>query len=99
MATLTQDRPNWISRPATYRSAPMLHMRIVVPPERTPSVINIVHLPDAARRPDSDWSSLRGSIEQLGISIGAIFAAGILTLYVQRRIFARRERDHLLALR
>jgi hypothetical protein len=42
----------------------MLHMRIVVPPdrrgevmatlERTPSVINIVHLPDAARRPDGD---------------------------------------------
>ena len=42
----------------------------------------------------SDWSSWRGSMEQLAINIGSIFVAGILTLYVQRRIFSRRRRAH-----
>jgi len=47
----------------------------------------------------SDWPSARGSLEQLGINIGSIFLAGILTLSVQRRIYARRHSAHLRALR
>jgi uncharacterized hydrophobic protein (TIGR00271 family) len=47
----------------------------------------------------SDWASLRGSAEQLGINIGSIFVAGILTLAVQRAVYSRRSRDHLRSLR
>jgi uncharacterized hydrophobic protein (TIGR00271 family) len=42
---------------------------------------------------DSDgWS---GSLEQLGINIGCLLVAGILTLLVQRWVYRRRRRAHL----
>jgi uncharacterized hydrophobic protein (TIGR00271 family) len=65
-------------------------------------LISVTTIPSAANiavaLAYSDWSSWRGSIEQLAINIGSIFVAGILTLYVQRRIFARRRREHRRAL-
>jgi uncharacterized hydrophobic protein (TIGR00271 family) len=65
-------------------------------------LISVTTIPSAANvavaGAYADWPSLRGSLEQLGINIGSIFLAGILTLYVQRRIFARRRREHLRAL-
>jgi uncharacterized hydrophobic protein (TIGR00271 family) len=45
----------------------------------------------------SDWSSWRGSMEQLAINIGSIVVAGLATLTVQRQIYARRRRAHLQA--
>lgn len=81
----------------------MLHLRIVVPPDRAertfglldgcPAVFNIVRLEGVAAY--SDWSSWRGSLEQLAINIGSIVVAGLLTLAVQRQIYARRHRAHL----
>jgi uncharacterized hydrophobic protein (TIGR00271 family) len=66
-------------------------------------LISVTTIPSAANiavaSAYSDWSSLRGSLEQLGINVGAILLAGILTLYVQRLIFTRRRRAHLRALR
>jgi uncharacterized hydrophobic protein (TIGR00271 family) len=45
----------------------------------------------------SDWSAARGSLEQLAINVGSILVSGTLTLLVQRRIYARRRRDHVRA--
>jgi uncharacterized hydrophobic protein (TIGR00271 family) len=65
-------------------------------------LISVTTIPSAANiavaAAYADWPSARGSIEQLAINIGSIFVAGILTLYVQRRIFRRLRREHLRAL-
>jgi uncharacterized hydrophobic protein (TIGR00271 family) len=41
-----------------------------------------------------DWSSWRGSQEQLLLNIAGIHLAGVLTLGVQRALYARRRRRH-----
>jgi uncharacterized hydrophobic protein (TIGR00271 family) len=46
-----------------------------------------------------DWSSWRGSQEQLLLNIAGIHVAGVLTLAVQRGLYARRRRRHTAALR
>ena len=61
-------------------------------------LISVTTIPSAANigvaAAYAEWSSWRGSIEQLAINIGSIFLAGILTLYIQRLMFARRRREH-----
>jgi hypothetical protein len=47
----------------------------------------------------ADWSSWRGSQEQLLLNIAGIHVAGVLTLAVQRGLYARRRRRHTAALR
>jgi uncharacterized hydrophobic protein (TIGR00271 family) len=42
----------------------------------------------------SDWDSWRGSQEQLLLNIAGIHVAGVLTLAVQRALYARRRRRH-----
>ena len=42
-----------------------------------------------------DWSTTGGAALQLGINLVAIFIAGFLTLYVQRRIYVTRRHRHL----
>jgi uncharacterized hydrophobic protein (TIGR00271 family) len=44
-----------------------------------------------------DWPAWRGSLEQLAINLGAICAAGILTLLVQRTVFRRRQAEYVRA--
>ena len=46
-----------------------------------------------------DWSSWRGSQEQLLLNIGGIHLAGVLTLIVQRTLYARRRARHRARLR
>jgi len=41
-----------------------------------------------------DWSSWRGSQQQLIINIIGIHVAGVLTLLVQRALYARRRAAH-----
>jgi uncharacterized hydrophobic protein (TIGR00271 family) len=43
----------------------------------------------------TDWHAWRGSIAQLLINLATIFAAGALTLYVQRLLYRRRRVRHL----
>jgi uncharacterized hydrophobic protein (TIGR00271 family) len=43
----------------------------------------------------ADWGEWRGAIAQLAVNLAGIFLAGILTLYVQRRLYMRRRRAHL----
>jgi uncharacterized hydrophobic protein (TIGR00271 family) len=43
-----------------------------------------------------DWSEAGGAAAQLGINLLAIVAAGVLTLFVQRRYYVARRRKHLL---
>ena len=43
----------------------------------------------------ADWSEWRGAIAQLAVNLSAIVLAGVATLYVQRRLYRRRRRDHL----
>jgi uncharacterized hydrophobic protein (TIGR00271 family) len=43
-----------------------------------------------------DWSSWRGSLEQLLLNIAGIHLAGVSTLLVQRSLYARRRRRHRL---
>ncbi len=42
-----------------------------------------------------NWADWRGAITQLSINLTGIVAAGILTLYVERRLFERRRLRHL----
>ena len=42
-----------------------------------------------------DWATWRGSQAQLAINVSAILGAGVLTLWIQRRIYRRRRVRHL----
>jgi uncharacterized hydrophobic protein (TIGR00271 family) len=42
-----------------------------------------------------DWSTLWGAQVQLAINLAAIFAGGLLTLYIQRLLYVRRRHAHL----
>jgi uncharacterized hydrophobic protein (TIGR00271 family) len=42
-----------------------------------------------------DWSSSRGSIEQLAINLGSIIVAGSAVLYAQRVLYIRRKARHV----
>jgi uncharacterized hydrophobic protein (TIGR00271 family) len=46
-----------------------------------------------------DWSSWRGSQQQLLINIAGIHLAGVLTLIVQRRLYGRRQQRHRARMR
>jgi uncharacterized hydrophobic protein (TIGR00271 family) len=41
-----------------------------------------------------NWADWRGSMEQLAINVGAICAAGVITLLIQRAVFVRRRVAH-----
>jgi uncharacterized hydrophobic protein (TIGR00271 family) len=43
----------------------------------------------------ADWSECAGAAEQLGLNLVALVLGGILTLFVQRRVYVRRRRAHL----
>ena len=42
-----------------------------------------------------EWHEWRGAMLQLAINLTAIVLAGVLTLFVQRRLYVRRRRAHL----
>jgi uncharacterized hydrophobic protein (TIGR00271 family) len=42
----------------------------------------------------ADWSSFRGSLEQLGLNVAALLVAGTATLVVQRVVYGRRRAAH-----
>ncbi len=42
-----------------------------------------------------EWSEWRGAMLQLSLNLFAIVLAGVGTLFIQRRIYTRRRRDHL----
>ena len=42
-----------------------------------------------------DWDEAGGAAAQLGVNLGTIMVAGVLTLYVQRRYYVSRRRKHL----
>jgi uncharacterized hydrophobic protein (TIGR00271 family) len=62
-------------------------------------LISITTIPAAANiavaSAYGDWSSWRGSMEQLAINLGTILVSGILTLGVQKSIYRRRRVAHL----
>ncbi len=41
-----------------------------------------------------NWSDWRGAMAQLALNLTAIVLAGVSTLYVERRLFTRRRREH-----
>lgn len=46
-----------------------------------------------------EWDTMRGSAEQLGVNLVSILVAGVLTLGLQRALYARRRREHVAASR
>lgn len=44
-----------------------------------------------------DWDAFRGSLAQLAINVASLILAGVLTLLVQRRAYARRRAAHAAA--
>jgi uncharacterized hydrophobic protein (TIGR00271 family) len=42
-----------------------------------------------------DWRECAGAAEQLGLNLGSLVLGGVLTLFVQRRLYMRRRRAHL----
>jgi uncharacterized hydrophobic protein (TIGR00271 family) len=61
-------------------------------------LISVTTIPAAAnigvQAAYENWAAWRGSMEQLAINLGAICAAGILTLLIQRVVFSRRRAAH-----
>jgi uncharacterized hydrophobic protein (TIGR00271 family) len=43
----------------------------------------------------AEWGEWRGAMAQLAVNLAAIFLAGLVTLFVQRRIYVKRRRRHL----
>ncbi|MBA2522960.1 MAG: DUF389 domain-containing protein, partial [Solirubrobacterales bacterium] len=43
----------------------------------------------------ADWETTRGAAIQLGLNLTSIFAAGLITLLIQRRLYVERRRRHL----
>jgi uncharacterized hydrophobic protein (TIGR00271 family) len=43
-----------------------------------------------------EWSDAGGAAAQLGVNLGAIVLAGVVTLFVQRRWYVARRRKHLM---
>jgi uncharacterized hydrophobic protein (TIGR00271 family) len=43
----------------------------------------------------ADWNEFTGALSQLLLNLAAIFLAGIVTLYVQRRVYIMRRAKHL----
>jgi hypothetical protein len=43
-----------------------------------------------------EWSDAGGAALQLGINLAGIVAAGLLTLFIQRRYYIARRRKHLV---
>jgi uncharacterized hydrophobic protein (TIGR00271 family) len=43
----------------------------------------------------TDWAEWRGAIAQLAVNLSAICLAGVATLFVQRKLYQRRRREHL----
>jgi uncharacterized hydrophobic protein (TIGR00271 family) len=43
----------------------------------------------------ADWSEWRGAMAQLAVNLTAIVLAGVVTLFVQRRLYERRRRRHM----
>jgi uncharacterized hydrophobic protein (TIGR00271 family) len=62
-------------------------------------LISVTTIPAAANIGVSfaygDWSSWRGSMVQLAVNLMGILASGVLTLYIQRKLYHRRRRRHL----
>ncbi|HYP55859.1 MAG TPA: DUF389 domain-containing protein [Solirubrobacterales bacterium] len=44
----------------------------------------------------ADWSEWRGAMAQLAVNLSAIFLAGVTTLYIQRRLYRQRRRNHVI---
>ena len=43
----------------------------------------------------TDWGEVEGAAIQLGVNLTCIIAAGLTTLYIQRRYYLSRRKDHL----
>jgi uncharacterized hydrophobic protein (TIGR00271 family) len=61
-------------------------------------LISVTTIPAAANVGVSaayrDWSTMGGSLAQLGINLGSILVAGTTVLYIQRLLYARRRARH-----
>ncbi|MTD43342.1 DUF389 domain-containing protein [Conexibacter sp. W3-3-2] len=42
-----------------------------------------------------DWDGFSGSVQQLAVNVAGILLAGVVTLYLQRKLYHRRRRRHL----
>lgn len=45
----------------------------------------------------TDWNEFGGAVAQLAVNLGGVGVAGIGTLFLQRRLYVRRRRKHLLS--
>ena len=92
--------PDWFSFIVAFCAgiAGMLSLTTAKSGALTGVLISVTTIPSAANVAVGfayqDWSSARGSLEQLGINIGAIFLAGVLTLLAQRLVYTRRRHAH-----
>ena len=61
-------------------------------------LISVTTIPAAANvgvsAAHEDWDSATGSLQQLGLNIFGILLAGVLTLFVERKLYHRRRRRH-----
>jgi uncharacterized hydrophobic protein (TIGR00271 family) len=94
------SNPDWFSFIVAFCAgvAGMLSLTTAKSGALTGVLVSVTTIPSAANVAVAfayqEWSSWRGSLEQLGINIGAILLAGVLTLLLQRWVFMRRRRAH-----
>jgi uncharacterized hydrophobic protein (TIGR00271 family) len=62
-------------------------------------LISVTTIPAAANigvaAAGGDWEQWLGAIAQLAVNLSAIVLAGVAVLYIQRRLYVRRRREHL----
>jgi uncharacterized hydrophobic protein (TIGR00271 family) len=107
LADSTQKLTSFISHPDWYSpivavlagTAGMLSLTSAKSGALVGVLISVTTIPAAANigvaSAYADWNDVEGAAIQLGVNLLAIVAAGIATLYVQRRYYMSRRKRHL----
>jgi uncharacterized hydrophobic protein (TIGR00271 family) len=107
LADASQPLTNFISHPDAFSvivatlagTAGMLSLTSAKSGALVGVLISVTTIPAAANigvaAAYTDWGEVGGAAIQLGVNLTAIVAAGITTLYVQRRYYVSRRKKHL----
>lgn len=97
------SHPNWLSVAVAYLAgtAGILSLTNAKSGALVGVLISVTTIPAAANVAVavaySDWDEWVGAMGQLSLNLALLTLAGIVTLFVQRRVYISRRRDHLTA--
>ena len=107
LADASQPLTNFISHPDAFSvivallagTAGMLSLTSAKSGALVGVLISVTTIPAAANigvaAAYSDWNEMEGAAIQLGVNLVCIVAAGLATLFIQRRYYIHRRKEHL----